>query len=226
MPASCRETDLYPPLKAFLQGQGYEVKSEITGADIVGLRGAEPPVIIEMKTGFSLTLFHQAIDRLALSDHVYLAVPRGSGRRFQSALKENVKLARRLGLGLLLVRLSDGHVEPVCDPGPYAPRPAKKRQARLLREFARREGDPNSGGHRGKIITAYRQDCDKIAAYLAQSGPQKGAQVAQATGIAAATRIMAADHYGWFERVSRGVYQLTPKGRAALLGADQESPQT
>ncbi len=36
--------------------------------------------------------------------------------------------------------------------------------------------------------------------------------MARATGVATATRMMADDHYGWFERVERGVYALTPKG--------------
>ena len=28
--------------------------------------------------------------------------------------------------------------------------------------------------------------------------------------------MMAADHYGWFERVQTGIYALTPKGVAGL----------
>jgi hypothetical protein len=28
---------------------------------------------------------------------------------------------------------------------------------------------------------------------------------------------MAADHYGWFERVRTGIYALTPKGEEALV---------
>ena len=130
-----KETDLYPPIRAFLQGQGYEVKSEVGAADVVALRGAEEPVIVEMKTRFALALFHQGVARLALADLVYLAVPRGKGRGFAKALKENTALARRLGLGLITVRLRDGLVEVHCDPGPYAPRISKPKRQRLLREF-------------------------------------------------------------------------------------------
>ena len=36
------------------------------------------------------------------------------------------------------------------------------------------------------------------------------------TGVPTATRIMAADHYGWFERVEVGIYQVTPKGLESL----------
>ncbi|HCE72265.1 MAG TPA: hypothetical protein DET67_14180, partial [Ruegeria sp.] len=75
-----REQDLYPPLKAMFERQGYVVKGEVGAADLVARRGDEPPVIVEMKLRFSLSLFHQAVARLALSDSVYIAVPRPSGR--------------------------------------------------------------------------------------------------------------------------------------------------
>ena len=32
--------------------------------------------------------------------------------------------------------------------------------------------------------------------------------------------MMADDHYGWFERLSRGVYGLSPRGFEALAGPD------
>lgn len=215
--ASILETELYPPIKAFLTAQGYEVKAEVGAADVVACRGGEDPVIVELKTGFTLGLFHQAIARQAITDAVYVAVPRMAGRRFQQALKNNLKLARRLGLGLITVRLSDALVEVHLDPGPFSPRKSKPRKDRLLREFARRVGDPNTGGStRVRLVTAYRQDALRCATHLNANGPSRGAEVARATGVAQATRLMADDHYGWFERVERGVYALTPKGAAAL----------
>lgn len=209
-------------MKALLEGQGYCVKGEVAGADLVACRDGEDPVIVELKTGFSLTLFHQAVARQALTDAVYVAVPRGRGRGWERALKGNLALCRRLGLGLILVRLPDGTVEIRLDPAPYAPRKSGVRRGRLLREFARREGDPNAGGTpaRAGLVTAYRQDAIRVALWLARQGPARGADIARATGVARATRMMADDHYGWFERVERGVYALTPRGRAALEGAD------
>ena len=44
------------------------------------IRGDEPPVIVELKTSFSLSLVFQGIVRQDLSDTVYLAVPPFSGR--------------------------------------------------------------------------------------------------------------------------------------------------
>lgn len=222
-----RETDLYPPIKAFLQEQGYIVKSEVGAADVVAMRGEEPPLVVELKLGFSLALFHQCVARLKITEDVYLAVARQPGKRFAKAVKENTALARRLGLGLITVRLSDALVEVHCDPGPYAPRKSAKRQARLLREFARRQGDPNDGGQtRAGLVTAYRQDALKLAVYLFEVGASKGADTAQETGVARATTMMRDNHYGWFEKVEKGVYGLTPSGAEAVrtagrvLGAD------
>lgn len=208
-----REAELYPPIKAYLERQGYEVKGEVGAADVVALRGAEPPVIVELKLGFSLALFHQALDRLAMTDHVYVAVPRPKGRK---ALRDNLRLCRRLGLGLLTVR-EDALVECHGDPGPYAPRKSAVKRTRLLRAFERLEGDPNDGGAtRHGIVTGYRQDALKCARYLAECGPEKGAIIARATGVAAATRIMRDNHYGWFEKVETGIYALTTAGQQGL----------
>ncbi|MBS8228554.1 DUF2161 domain-containing phosphodiesterase [Vannielia litorea] len=221
--AKPKEQDLYAPIKSLLEAQGYEVKGEVGAADVVACRAGDEPVVVELKLAFSLALIHQGIARQALTDAVYLAVPRGSGRRWMAAMKQHRTLCRRLGLGLIYVRLADGHSQIVLDPAPYQPRKSAPRKSRLLREFARREGDPNMGGaaRTGTLVTAYRQDCLRLAAHLAAHGPSKGAQVARATGVEKATRMMADDHYGWFERVETGIYALTPNGRkAAAMGAD------
>ncbi|MEO1733983.1 MAG: hypothetical protein AAFR45_10205, partial [Pseudomonadota bacterium] len=75
-----REQDLYPPIKAYLEAQGYIVKGEVGAADVVAVRGDEEPVIVELKMRFSLSLFHQALARLSVTDAVYIGVPKPSGR--------------------------------------------------------------------------------------------------------------------------------------------------
>ncbi len=211
------ETDLYQPVKALLVDQGYEVKGEIGAADVMACRGTEAPVIVELKTSFSLSLFHQGIERQSVTDLVYIAVPRKPGKAFQKALKLNKMLCRRLGLGLITVRMKDEFVEIHLDPAPFKPRKSKIKRARLLREFQRRVGDPNKGGtSRQTMVTAYRQDALRCAKCLSAAGPMKAALVKADTGVETARQIMADDHYGWFERVSLGVYGPTPKGAAAL----------
>lgn len=213
-----RETDLYEPVKQLLEGQGYEVKGEIGKVDIVGRRGDEAPVLVELKTSFSLSLFHQAIDRQTMSEVVYIAVPHKPGKIFSKSLKRNTALCRRLGIGLITVRLKDGSVYVHLDPGPYRQRQSTVKKDRLLREFSKRVGDPNSGGAtRQGLMTAYRQDALRCLSFLNANGPTKASHVAAATDVETARRIMADDHYGWFERVKMGVYAATPEGHAAML---------
>lgn len=209
-----KEADLYPDLKAFLEGQGYEVKSEIGACDVMALRGGEAPVIVEMKLSFSLALVMQGVARQSLFDTVYLAVPQPK-KGWPARYKDIVALCRRLGLGLLAVHPGQG-VEAHLDPGPYQPRRNVAQAGKLLREFQRRVGDPNQGGSTGvKRMTAYRQDALRCLNRLA-GGAMKGADVARTTGVSRATTLMRDDHYGWFERLGKGIYGLTAKGHTAL----------
>ena len=207
-----READLYPPVKAWLTAQGYDVRAEVGAADVVGRKG-DALAVVEMKLGFSLALYHQGLARLAVTDRVWLAVP-PPGKR---ARRDNVAMARRLGLGILSVRLRDGFVEELCAPGPYAPRRSKHKRARLEKAFERLRGDPNEGGAtRHGIVTGYRADAIRCARFLAVHGAARGAEVARWTEVPVATRIMGDNVYGWFERVERGVYGLTEAGRRGL----------
>jgi hypothetical protein len=213
--ANGRESDLYPPVKAFLEAQGYEVKGEIGGCDAVGTRGGEPPVIVELKLQFNLALVLQGVDRLALTDRVYLAVPRPRGRRAPgvSAYHRDVrKLCRRLGLGLMTVETAPPGVEVLFDPEPYRPRKKMKRLGRLLGEHARRAGDPTRGGvTRTPIVTAYRQEALRCA-LLIRDGQRASLKALRETGaVPNASRILQRDVYGWFQRVKRATYALTER---------------
>lgn len=213
-----KETEIYAPVKAYLEGQGYEVKSEVKDCDLVAIRGTEDPVIVELKLSLSLALLMQGIDRQSMTDAVYVAVPAGKGKRWVAQIKGAVKLCRRLGLGLISVRFGAATPSVLvhCDAGPYRPRKVKTRKAALLKEFERRVGDPNTGGQtKRKIITAYRQDALRIAVALLE-GPNKPRILTVELGVEKAASILQADHYGWFERVERGVYALRPAGHAAL----------
>ena len=214
--AAPSEASLYLPVKRFLEGQGFEVKGEVCGCDLVARRGDEPPVIVELKLRFSLALVLQGIDRLAVSERVYLAVPRPP-RRARGRMPDGPavrRLCRRVGFGLMLVGRAAVWV--VEEPVPYRPRPARARAARLLAEFERRRGDPNVGGRRGMpIVTAYRQDALRCAHALV-GGPMRLADLRRATGIADVARILQRNVYGWFARPGRGTYALSDGGRTAL----------
>jgi hypothetical protein len=209
------ETALYAPVKALLEAQGYEVKGEIVGCDVVAVRGDEPPLIVELKRAFGLALVLQGIERLALSGAVYLAV--GAWPRRPASVR---KLCRRLGLGLIVVDRDKAVV--VLDPLPYRPRKSRPRTDRLLGEHRRRVGDPTAGGSvRRPIMTAYRQEALRCAAVLGV-GPATVRAIRADAQAPRAGRILLDDVYGWFERVARGTYTLSPRGRQALEAEEGE----
>jgi hypothetical protein len=211
------ETDLYQPVKIFLEEQGYAVKGEVGRCDVVAVRGEEDPVVIEMKLRFSLELVFQAVERLSLTDKVYVAIDHGKKSLWTRRPKQILRLCRSLGIGLLTVHVERGLVEPRLDPGPYRRRPNAKRRERLLREFARRVGDPAlGGGTRQPVMTAYRQDALRCARELRRHGPLKLADLRAASGVDRAGSILQRDVYGWFDRIERGIYGLAPAGEKAL----------
>lgn len=207
--AAAREIDLYPAVKRLLESQGYDVKGEVRRCDVVGVRGDEPPVIVELKRAFGLELVLQGIDRLAVTDAVYLAV--GAWPKDPAGVR---RLCRRVGLGLIVV--GGDRADVILDPVPYRPRRDRRRLARLLGEHQRRVGDPTAGGSvRRPIMTAYRQQAIRCLEVLAD-GPLTLRSMRAAADVPQATAIVSRDVYGWFERVTRGTYALSPRGRDAL----------
>lgn len=214
------EADLYDPIKLFLERQGYQVKGEIGACDIVAVReDADEPVVVELKERLNLALLLQAVDRLAVSNTVYVAFRVGTGHSasWRTKRKQVTGLLRRLGIGLLTVS-SRGNVVPVLDPAPYRPRPNKRRRDRLLKEFAERVGDPEAGGSASrKRLTAYRQDALRCARELSSSGELKLSVLRERSSVERAGSILRDNHYGWFDRVRTGYYDLSPKGHEGLV---------
>jgi hypothetical protein len=211
------ETDLYAPVKAHFEALGYEVKGEVKDADVMAIRPdapEEPPVIIELKTVFSLKLLHQAIARQSITDQVYVAVPRWKGRAAWKTFKGNISICKRLELGMISVNLNGNVAESTVqvhnEPKPFKPRRNLKRKDATLKEFNGRTGDRNIGGTPGGAKnTAYRQDAETCRRFIFEHGASKASDVAKATGVSRARTIMASNFHGWFERVSTGIYGIT-----------------
>ncbi len=209
-----RETDLDPPVRAFLEARGYKVRGEVHGCDLVAARGEEL-LVVELKRGLSLALLLQALDRQRLSRAVYLAIPRSRTLGRARNWRGTVRLLRRLELGLLLVSFAHSGasaVEAVLDPRPYDARKRRldgEARGAVLTELAGRSQEGNRGGSRGRrLLTAYRESAIRIACALEALGPLSPRRLRE-LGTGAKTRaILADDHYGWFRRVSRGVYAL------------------
>jgi len=207
-----KETDLYPHVKKLLESQGFEVKAEVKSCDVMAVRGDESPVIVELKNGLTLQLIYQAIDRLSITEHVYIAIAKPK----RAVPSEAQKLCKRLGLGLLVVSKS-GSVDVLAEPVPYNPRPNKNRRVALLKEFHKRKGDPNIGGStKTKLMTAYKQDALRCLIYLHENGPTKISELRKATSVDRSATILRADYYGWFLKEQRGIYGLTEDGTKAV----------
>ena len=220
--ARMKESDLYLPLKRLLESQHYEVKGEVQDCDVLAVRGTEAPVVVELKVSLNLDVILQAVERLSLTPKVYIGIPGDCGV-FKRRGKHTIKLLRMLGLGLVVI--DSNHktgAKVLLDPGEYTPRKSKHRQERLLGEFSRRVGDPNLGGteKRVGIMTAYRQRALEIARFLHKWGPTKASRIAQALREPKARDFLYRDVYGWFDRASLGVYDLSPRGRRVLAPAN------
>ena len=209
-------------MKAFLETRGYLVKGEIGGCDVVATRGDEPPVIVELKLTLNLAVVLQGVDRLSMSDRVYVAVPRPRGRGTRGAVvyrRDVRKLCRRLGLGLMTVTSGGGlaSVEVLLDPLPYRPRREKKRLGQLLGEHARRIGDPTRGGvSKTPIVTSYRQEALRCALLIESDGRRTLKALRETRLVPNAAKILQRDVYGWFQRVERATYGLTDRAHRDL----------
>ena len=196
----------------------------MTGADVVAMQEGHPTVIVELKLAFTLDLVLQGVDRQTLTEDVYLAIlaPNTPQKRknWRKKQRDYQKLCRQLGLGLMLVPAGEDEGNPVTvllDPAPYTPRKNRKKETRLIKEFTSRSGDPNTGGSTRKtIVTAYRQDAIRCAEVLKEKGEMKVADLRTETGVVKTASILQKNYYGWFERISRGVYALTDKGKVEI----------
>ena len=208
------ESNLYPPVKRFLEKLGFEVKGEVCGCDLVALDGQEPAAVVigELKLSFTLDLVLQAVDRFAACDEIWLAVR--ASRRGREHDPRVRKLCRLLGLGLLSVSAT-GKVEVLVEPVPWRPRRDAKRRSRIVEEHRRRQGDPALGGStRQPIMTAYRQQALACAAALSRAPARPRDLKVEAPHAA---KILLRNVYGWFVRIERGRYGLSDSGKAALV---------
>lgn len=225
------ETDLYAPVKRFLQARGLDAKGEVRGCDVVAVAPGEPdlPIVVELKPAVTLAGVLQCVDRFAVTDLVYLAVPAAALPWSKNDGDGFKRLCRRLGLGLLAVG-ADGAVSALAEPLPArTPRRNRLRAARVLAEHTKRRGDPTPGGRPGGVrqMTAYRQRALRCAAVLHRA-PGGGAlpvrAVREAAAAADAGRILYRNVYGWFEPAGRDLYRLTETGlrELAALGPAAE----
>ena len=128
-----------------------------------------------------------------------------------------MKLLKELNLGLFIVYLlkKNNIVENILTPKLKSKNNRKKEL--MIKEFKGRKGNFNNAGvSKRKIMTSYKQDSLIVlnllniierssSSYLIKEGAPKKTQ-----------SILYKNFYGWFTRVSRGLYEISPEGKQAL----------
>lgn len=206
------ETELSAPVKAYLESHGYQVNCEVKDCDMVATRG-DDLIIVELKKSVNLTLLVQATKRQSISDSVYVAVPAPTKRNRQ--WRGTLRVLKMLELGLLLVEKGAMGmiVTNQFDPISYQRKKNVRSRRALLTEVANRSGDHNiAGSNKTTLMTAYRENAILIACCLSKLGPSSPKSIRDHGAGDKTTGILSANHYGWFQRVDRGVYALTDQG--------------
>jgi len=216
------ETDLYEPIREYLEELGYQVQGEVKGCDLTAVMG-DDLIVVEMKTSFNLKLLSQAVKRQRVTESVYVAIPYPKGGRRTAAWRDMCILLRRLELGLITVDLSKGggrvevHFHPHTFDRIKSLRANKRVRYSIIKEAAERSGHYNTGGTtRTRLITAYREQAIHIACCMMRYGDMSPAQLREIGTSPKTTNILRDNYYGWFTRVSRGVYRLEDTAREFL----------
>lgn len=220
-----KEEDLYKPIYEYLTKLGYTVRSEVNHCDIAAVKDSEL-FVVEMKKSLNLDVIMQAVLRQKLADMVYIAVPKPSRDLFSKRWKNLSYLLKRLQLGLMVVSIKEdySYVEVVFEPKAFdmvsSKKQNKKKKQELIKEFDARLGDFNTGGSTGKkLMTAYREMAIHAACCLIKYGPLKPKALRQlGTDEKKTTTILKKNHYGWFENISKGLYDINEKGRQEAAG--------
>lgn len=212
-----KETDLYEPIRVFLEEEGYQVQAEVKDCDIAAVKDGQL-LIVELKKAFNLKLVYQGLERQSLTEQVFVAIPRPKKGAREKAWKDMLKLLKRLELGLLTVALDSPlkTVDVVLEPSDSPIRKNKKKKEQVRGELEHRQVNANVGGMtRRKIMTAFREKSIRLACLLEKEGQVSTASLRE-RGMEDYVGICIKNYDKWFQRVEKGVYALSEKGREAL----------
>lgn len=223
-----KETDLNDPIKVWLEQQGCQVNAEVMGIDMMGMMESDLVIAVELKLKLNLEVINQAVERQSVCDLVYIGVCHDFKAVETKRFKRTLLTLKRLNLGLITVnfRAESPIVYEILKPESFdfekSKRMKRSRRQKLIEEFNKRKSNLNKGGStRQKIMTAYKEMCLICAHHIQLHGPCR-AKDFEAIGVGQkkASGMFAANHYNWFEKISRGIYGLSEEGRLALVEHD------
>ena len=213
-----KETELYAPVKKLFLSQGFDVKGEVKDIDVIAYH-QDVMIGVELKTKVSLKLIYQAIDRQKVLDQVYIAIPKDAIYQSKSLYRNFTHLLKRLEIGLIIVNGDSAEV--IIEAVPFDRNLSrsryKKRKTMLDKELRLRKNNKNVGGTNGKKITRYKELVIDIGNYLISNTKASPKEIKEKTGIEKTASILQKNYDGYFQRVERGIYQLTEKGKNDIM---------
>jgi hypothetical protein len=216
------EKDLYKPIQKHFIKNGYEVRGEVHHCDITAVKENEL-IVIELKLNLTVDLLIQATKRQRLTDQVYIAIPKPKYSFSSKKWQDICMLIRRLELGLIIVSFlkSGAKMDILIKPTTFdrikSMQRNKKKRDRLLKEINERNADYNVGGsNKTKIMTAYKESSIHIAYLLREKGALSPKALRQMGTGDKTLSILNKNYYEWFEKVERGIYQLSDKGKREI----------
>ncbi len=213
------EKELYPPVRDLFEKRGYKVNAEVCDCDMTAVKDDEF-VIVELKTNLSVALLAQGVKRLRTGAQVYIAVPKPKRYSFRK-FKDTFSVIKKLELGLIFVSVRGSHsfAELVFEPKPFTFfKQNNQKRREILKEIDGRTIETNTGGVTGtKIVTAYTEKCIHVACILDMYGDMSASDVKKHGGADNAYNILRMNVYGWFRKVSHGIYGITDEGRRGLM---------
>jgi hypothetical protein len=164
--ASIKESDLFEPVKNWLEDIGYEVFAEVQAwsgrADIIGRR--RPAIAaVELKTSLTMELVEQAVKWRHFCHYIYIAIP----RRTKPVPKFINKILSENRIGILEVsRTGSVHtIQQARFNRPYQDvRNSRFNWDTILKEEHKTWLEGGSAG--GGYVTGYKLMMNRIAAYL------------------------------------------------------------
>ncbi len=220
-----KESDLHAPCRNWLEAKGCEVRSEVNHVDMVGIFDTSCVVALEMKVTLNLEVINQAVERQKYADFVYIATVHNGKTVRNKRAKRTIETLKRLQVGWVTVDFKSDppEVRTILEAKPFDFERSRQRQrhkkAALIEEFNNRSVDGNvAGSHQKKLMTAYREESLKIAYCLDDRGPLSP-KALRALGCheKKTGTILYKNYYRWFQRVEKGIYDLSEAGRQALI---------
>ena len=170
-------------------------------------------------------MINQAVQRQKIADLTYIAVEHDYKAYQSKRFSLTVDTIKKLQIGLLSVNFRADVPEvyelvkaPLLIKEKQTKKEARERK-NVLKEFYKRNvnGLNIGGSNRVKIMTGYRETCLRLAWIVGENGEISTRDIREIKPeVKGFLPILNQNHYGWFERVSRGVYTLSDKGKEAL----------